>query len=103
MVSPFHLNRVTLGQAALSSPSLKPVHLLLAVAELGHLDGLAYGVFGAQDHPLGDVAGQVRVLAQLAGDDLPGHFQELFPSVRLEVEGHEPGRELRAVGSPVNG
>ena len=70
--------------------TLKPVDLLRGVAELGHLDGLA-DVFGAQDHTLGDVAGQVRVLAQLAGDDLLRNFLELLPGVGLEVASHEPG------------
>ena len=54
-------------------PTLKPVYLFRGVAELGDLDGLA-DVFGGQDHPLGDVARQGRVLAQLSGDDLLGYF-----------------------------
>ena len=44
--------------------------------------------------PLGDVAGQARILAQLAGDDLLGLLQELFPSVGIEVEGNKTGRTM---------
>lgn len=37
--------------------------------------GSTLDIFGAQDHSLGDVARQVRVLAQLAGDYLLGNFE----------------------------
>ncbi len=74
-------------------PALKPVDLLRGVAKLGHLDGLA-DVFRAQDYFLGDIARQVRVLAQLAGDDLLSHFKNLLLGVELEVETDEPGEEL---------
>ena len=53
-----------LGQAA-GAGSLKPVHLFRGVAEFGHLDGLA-DVFRAQDHTLGGVASQVRVMTSSA-------------------------------------
>ena len=75
-------------------PTLKPVDLLRGIAQLGHSSRLA-DVFGAQDYAPGHVVGQVRVLAQLAGDDLLGHFKELLPSVWLEVESHEPGQQLQ--------
>ena len=79
--------------AVVSWSSTSPVDLFLRVAELGHLDRLP-DVLGAQDHGLRDVAGEVRVLAQLPGDDLPGHLQELLLGIGLEVETDEPGQEL---------
>ena len=39
-------------------------------------------------------SGPVRVLAQLAGDDLLGQLQELLACVGLEVEDDEPGQRL---------
>ena len=44
------------------TPHPQSGHFFRAVAKLGHPDGLA-DAFWPQDHPLGDVACQVRVLA----------------------------------------
>ena len=43
--------------------TLKPVYLFVRIAKFGHLYGPAV-VFGAQDHPLGDIARQIPVLAR---------------------------------------
>ncbi len=58
-------------------PAATPLFASLdQLAGQGHMDGLS-DVFRAQNHTLGDVAGQVLVLAHLTGDDHLGHLQEL--------------------------
>lgn len=72
------------------NPTLKPVHFFQAVTQLGHLDGLA-NIFRALAYPLSDLAGQLRVLARLAGDDLLGYLEELLPAASLVL--FDAGRE----------
>lgn len=72
--------------------SFKPIHLCLALHELRYLDSLP-NLQRPLGDLLGDVAGEVRVLAELAGDDRDSHLDVFLFAVRCKAEFHEAGQD----------